>query len=70
MFSKAELRTVAARGLEHDLFVYFQDVQNQAFRTRGVEKVEITSGTLGENAILFCVFAAWGCDSRVCEHPQ
>ena len=44
---EAELRSVAARGLEHDLFVYFQDVQNQAFHTRGVAKVEITSGALG-----------------------
>ena len=38
----------------------FVNVENQASRTRGVENIEIVSGTLGENANLFCVFAAWG----------
>ena len=64
------MKKATARGLEHEKKLGFVNCENQAFRTRGVEKVEIASGTLGENAILFCVFAAWGCDSRVCEHPK
>ena len=34
--------------------------ENQASRTRGVEKVGIVNGALGENGVLFLVFAAWG----------
>ena len=40
------MNRVAACGLEHDVIACVRDVEKQAFRTRGVSKVEIMSGTL------------------------
>ena len=40
-----------------------ENIENQASRTRGVQKIRIVNGALGEDGDLFCVFAAWGYDS-------
>ena len=40
--------------------VYSWHGKKEASRARGAQKVEIVNATLGENAVLFCVFAARG----------
>ena len=41
------MKKATARGLEHEKQLGFVNCENQAFRTRGIQKLELMNDTLG-----------------------